>query len=74
MDSYTISYTFRVTGCDGVSGSAGTRNVVGIDGATRMYTLSGLEEFTEYNITVTAVNEVGSISSSRSIILTSAGK
>ncbi len=65
MDSYTISYSFTVIGCDGVSGSAGNDNIMGIDGATRMYTLSGVEEFTEFTITLTAVNGAGSTSVSR---------
>ncbi len=60
MDSYTISYSFMVIGCDGVSGSAGNNNIMGIDGSTRMYTLSGLEEFTEFTITLIAVNGAGS--------------
>ncbi len=49
-----------VIGCDGVSGSAGNNNIMGIDGSTRMYTLSGLEEFTEFTITLIAVNGAGS--------------
>ncbi len=72
MDSYTISYSFRVIGCDGVSGSTGSRTIVGIDGATRMYTLSGLEEYTEIIITLSAVNGAGSTSVSR-VACTEAG-
>ncbi len=73
VDSYTISYSFRVIGCDGGSGSTGNKDIMGIDGATRMYTLSGLEEFTEFTITLTAVNEAGSTSVSR-VVRTRAGK
>ncbi len=65
VDSYTISYYFTVIGCDGVSGSVGNNNIMGIDGSTRMYTLSGLEEYTEFTITLTAVNGAGSASVSR---------
>ncbi len=65
MDSYTISYSFMVIGCDGVSGSAGNNNIMEIDGSTRMYTLSGLEEYTEFTITLSAVNGAGSTSVSR---------
>ncbi len=61
-----------VIGCDGVSGSAGTNNIMGIDGATRMYTLSGVEEYTEFRITLTAVNGAGSTSVSR-VVHTEAG-
>ncbi len=60
MDSYTISYSFTIIGCDGVSGSTGSRTIMEIDGATRMYTLSGVEEYTEFTITLTAVNGAGS--------------
>ncbi len=65
MDSFTISYSFRVIGCDDVSGSAGNNNITGIDGSTRMYTVSGLEEYTEFTFTLTAVNGAGSASVSR---------
>ncbi len=65
VDSYTISYSFRVIGCDGVSCSTGNSNIMGIDGSTRMYTLSGLKEYTEFTITLTAVNGAGSTSVSR---------
>ncbi len=65
VDSYTISYSFMVIGCDGVSGSTGINDIMGINGSTRMYILSGLEEFTEFTITLTAVNGAGSTSVSR---------
>ncbi len=65
MDSYTISYSFTVIGCDGVSGSTGINDIMGINGSTRMYTLFGLEEYTEFTITLTAVNGAGSASVSR---------
>ncbi len=73
VDSYTISYSFTVMGCDGHSGSFGNNNIIGIDGSTRMYTLSGLEEYTEFAITLTAVNGAGSASVSRAVH-TMAGK
>ncbi len=72
MDSYTISYSFTVIGCDAVSGSAGNNTIMGIDGSTRMYTLSGLEEYTEFTITLTAVNGAKSTSVSR-VVRTMAG-
>ncbi len=65
MDSFTISYSFTVIGCDDVSGSAGNNNIMGIDGSTRMYTVPGLEEYTEFTINLTAVNGAGSASVSR---------
>ncbi len=67
MDSYTISYSFTVIGCGGVSGSVGNGDIIGIDEATRMYTLSGVEEYTEFTITLTAVNGAGSTSVSREV-------
>ncbi len=72
VDSYTISYSFMVIGCGGVSGSTGTNNIMGIDGSTRMYTLSGVEEYTEFTITLTAVNGAGSTSVSR-VVYTGTG-
>ncbi len=72
VDSYTISYSFMVIGCGGVSGSAGNDIIMGIDGATRMYTLSGVEEYTEFTITLTAVNGAGSTSVSR-VVYTGTG-
>ena len=67
VDSYTVSYSFTVIGCGGVSGSTGDHDIMGIDGSTRMYTLSGLEEYTEFTITLTAVNGAGSASVSRAV-------
>ncbi len=67
MDSYTLSYSFTVIGCDGHSGSFGNNNIMGIDGSTRMYTSSGLEEYTEFAIILTAVNGAGSASVSRAV-------
>ena len=48
--SYTISYSNIDTDCYPVS----TTMIPGIPGSERMYTLTGLEEGTEYSITVTA--------------------
>ncbi len=62
-----------VIGCNGNSGSAGNNNIMGIDGSARMYTLSDLEEYTEFTITLTAVNGAGSTSVS-SVVHTRAGK
>ena len=45
---------------------------MGIDGSARMYTLSGLEEYTEFTITLSAVNGAGSTSVSR-VVRTMAG-
>ena len=60
MESYTISYSFTVTGCTGVAGGIGSDVIVtGISGSDRTYSLTDLEENTQYIISISAVNGAG---------------
>ena len=59
MDSYTISYSFTVTGCTGEAGAIGDITVTGIGGSNRTCSLTNLEENTQYIISISAVNEAG---------------
>ena len=52
-DTYTISYSNTNTDCFNITGD-GSGSDVGIMTMETMYTLTGLEEGTEYSITVTA--------------------
>ena len=51
VDRYTVSYNYTIRGCGSgpVSGSVGIS-----DGNARSFTLTGLEEDSHYNITLTA--------------------
>ena len=52
VDRYTVSYNYTIRGCGSgpVSGSVEIS-----DGNARSFTLTGLEEDTDYNITLTAL-------------------
>ena len=50
VESYTISYSNTDTDC-----FTDSSTITGIAGDERMYTLTGLEEGTEYSVTVTAL-------------------
>ena len=58
VDSYTISYSFVTRGCDGTV--LGGDTITGIDGSIRAYILSNLEENSDLEISITAVNGAGS--------------
>lgn len=64
VTSFTISYSFSVTGCPGVSGSdtetvtLAQSAVVG-GGSTHQFTVSGLQENSVYMFMVSATNSVG---------------
>ena len=55
VDSYQISYSFIIGGC-GVGGG----HVSTVNGSSREYTFTGLEENSNYTINVTAMNGTGS--------------
>ena len=55
VDSYQISYSFTIRGC-GVEGG----NVSTVTGSSREYTLTGLEENSDFTISITAMNGAGS--------------
>lgn len=59
MNNYSISYTYTLIGCSGISGIIGNGSIVGIDGSERKYILSGLEEYSDFTINIIALNEAG---------------
>ena len=58
VDSYAISYSYITRGCDGTV--LGGNTITGIDGSIRTYSLSNLEENSDFSISITAVNGAGS--------------
>ena len=59
MDSYTLVYSYTFRGCDStVFGDT----ITDIDGSSRSYTLSGLEENSDFDVSITAMNGAGSSS------------
>ena len=71
VDSYTVSYTYTIRRCGSgpVSGSEEIRN-----GNSRSFTLTDLEEDSDYTITLTAISAAGQLVSNQiSITTTIAG-
>ena len=58
VDSFTISYSYVIRGCNG--SVLGGDTITGIDGSIRAYSLSNLEENSDFDISITAVNGAGS--------------
>ena len=58
VDSYTISYSYITRGCNGAVLGADT--ITGIDGSIRTYSLSNIEENSDLDISIRAVNGAGS--------------
>ena len=54
VDSYDISFSYQRP-CDGFNHT----NTTTVDNTTRQYTLTGLQEFSNYIVTVVAVNASG---------------
>ena len=64
VDSYEVSFSYQVP-CSGFNHT----NTTTVEGTTRRYTLTGLQEFSNYTVTVMAVNGAGrSEESSESIV------
>ena len=55
VDSYQISYSFTIRGCGARGGHVST-----VNGSSREYTLTGLEENSDFTINITAMNGAGS--------------
>ena len=53
VDSYTVSYTYTIRQC-GSDVMMGPMTISGIEGSATMHMLSGLEEDSDYTITLTA--------------------
>ena len=60
MESYTVVYSFITRDCDGAV--FGGHTTTEIDGSTNSYSFSGLEENSNFNISIAAVNGAGSSS------------
>ena len=54
MESYKVSFSYQGP-CSGFNHT----NTTTVDGTSRQYTLAGLQEFSNYTVTVVAVNGVG---------------
>ena len=54
VDSYEVSFSYQGP-CSGFNHT----NTTTVDGTTRQYTLTGLQEFSNYTVTVVAVNDAG---------------
>ena len=54
MDSYEVSFSYQGP-CSGFNHT----NTTTVDGTTRQYTLTGLQEFSNYTVTVVAENDAG---------------
>ena len=59
VDSYTISYISTTAQCTGTVDFTSSDSVSGINGSMRSYTLTYLEEDSEYDITIEAINGAG---------------
>ena len=60
VDSYTISYTYTIRRC-GSSPVSGSEEIS--DGNARSFTLTDLEEDSDYTITLTAISAAGQLTS-----------
>ena len=67
MDSYEVSFSYQGP-CSGFNHT----NTTTVNGTTRQYTLTGLQEFSNYTVTVVAVNGAGRSEESRESIVTMA--
>ena len=63
VESYTVSYTRATEQCKGTVDFKSSGNIPGINGSIRSYSLTNLEEDSEYDITIEAVNGAGNTSS-----------
>ena len=67
MDSYEVSFSYQGP-CSGFNHT----NATTVDGTTRQYTLTGLQVFSNYTVTVVAVNGAGRSERSRENVVTMA--
>ena len=67
MDSYEVSYSYQEP-CSGFNHTNSTT----VNGTTRQYTLTGLQEFSNYTVTVVAVNGAGRSEESSENVVTMA--
>ena len=62
VESYTVSYKRATNQCEGTVDFMSSGNIPGINGSMRSYSLN-LEEDSEYEINIEAVNGAGTASS-----------
>ena len=67
MDSYEVSFSYQGP-CSGFNHT----NTTTVDGTTSQYTLTGLQEFSNYTVTVVAVNGSGRSEGSSQNVVTMA--
>ena len=67
VDSYEVSFSYQGP-CSGFNHT----NTTTVDGTTRQYTLTGLQEFSNYTVTVVAVNDAGGSEESSENVVTMA--
>ena len=67
MDSYEVSLSYQGP-CSGFNHT----NTTTVDGTTRQHTLTGLQEFSNYTVTVVAVNGPGRSEESSENVVTMA--
>ena len=65
VDSYEVSFSHQGP-CSGFNHT----NTTTVNGTTRQYTLIGLQEFSNYTVTVVAVNDAGRSGVSRENVVT----
>jgi len=68
VSSYEIVYSYQGP-CSGFTHT----NTTTVEGTSRNYTLSGLQEFSNYTVSVTAVNDAGNATTTEAIITLSTG-
>ena len=67
MDSYEVSFSYQGP-CSGFNHT----NTTTVDDTTRQYTLTGLQEFSNYTVTVVTVNDAGRSGGSSENVVTMA--
>ena len=67
MDSYEVSFSYQRS-CDGFNHT----NTTTVADTTRQFTLTGLQEFSNYTVTVVAVNGAGRSEESSENVVTMA--
>ena len=67
VDSYTVSYTYTIRRC-GSGPVSGSEEIS--DGNARRFTLTDLEEDSDYTITLTAISAAGQLTSNQITITT----
>ena len=60
MDSYIIIYKHLFNGCEDIDQNYSDLKIQALDKTTRSNNLTELEEYSDYTITLTAINQAGS--------------